>query len=110
MRRSCFEKFFKISIDKFAVKIKKGKKQEKKVITDSISEKERMLDIDNRLVPDRYKPNALNKRIAACLSVFVFIIGGNYKLILFIVTPNLMQNKGLDSKIRCAVAVDHYIK
>lgn len=77
-------------IDKFTDKIKKGKKQEKKVITASISEKEPMLDMDNRLVPERYKPNAQNKSMDTCFRVFVFIIGGNYKLILNIDTPKLV--------------------
>jgi hypothetical protein len=76
-------------IDKFTVKIEKGKKQEKKVITVAASDKDCMLGMVSKLIPERYKPIAQTKRMVICFKVFVFIIGGNYKLILNIDISNL---------------------
>lgn len=57
-------------------KIKKGKKQEKKIITFNASNNDFTPDISIRVRPDRYKPIAQINRIATCFKVFVFIIVG----------------------------------
>ena len=57
-------------------KIKKGKKQEKNIITYKPSNKDSILDITIKLDPERRKPIKEIAIIAICLMVFVFIIRG----------------------------------
>lgn len=66
-------------MDKFTVRIEKGKKQEKKVITVAASDKDLILAMFSKLLPERYNPTAQIKRMTICFNVFVVIIGGNYK-------------------------------
>ena len=55
-------------------KIKKGKKQEKKIITFKPSNKDSMPDITIKLAPERRKPMKEIAIITICFMVLVFII------------------------------------
>ncbi|MFT6870125.1 MAG: hypothetical protein ACJA2L_001383 [Polaribacter sp.] len=57
-------------------KIKKGKKQEKKIITFKPSNKDSMPDITIKLDPERRKPMKAIAIITICFMVLVFIIWG----------------------------------
>ena len=57
-------------------KIKKGKKQEKKIITFKPSNKDSTPDITIKLDPERRKPIKEIAIIAICFMVLVFIIWG----------------------------------
>ncbi|APZ46715.1 hypothetical protein BW723_10650 [Polaribacter reichenbachii] len=56
--------------------IKNGKKQVKKIITFKASNKDLMLSITIKFLPEKYKPIAQISRITICLILFVFIMGG----------------------------------
>jgi hypothetical protein len=57
-----------------------------------------MLGMVSKLQPERYNPAAQIKRMAICFNVFVFIIGGNYKLLILINISKLQQNQGRIAK------------
>lgn len=63
-------------------KIRREKKQVKKVITFNPSSKDFTLDIAIKLRPEKYKPIEEIVSNATCFTLVCFIIGGNYKLII----------------------------
>lgn len=65
----------------------------KKVITIATSDKDCRLGIVSKLRPEMYRPIAQIKRITSCFKVFVFIIGGNYKLIKLLIFKSTTKFK-----------------
>ncbi|TXD52650.1 MULTISPECIES: hypothetical protein [unclassified Polaribacter] len=63
-------------IAKFIVRIKKGKKQVKKIITFRASNKDSTLVIVTKFKPEKYKPIIEMARTANCFNVVFIIIRG----------------------------------
>ena len=60
----------------------------------------------SKLLPERYNPTAQIKRMAICFNVFVFIIGGNYKLLTITDISKLQEKEVKDAKKKSAVVFE----